>query len=111
MHWQRKNVNPMLALRNAVCNGRWHEMWKKAVLQHRKQQAHIRSARVEQRAQALLAVGTTTSAESAPQSAADTLQISLSAPFQSISEVEAPVVTPSPPMPEDPPLKSSRPST
>ena len=33
MHWERKNVNPMLALRNAVCNSRWQEMWQKAVLQ------------------------------------------------------------------------------
>lgn len=27
MHWQRKNVNPMLALRNAVCSDRWAEVW------------------------------------------------------------------------------------
>ena len=33
MHWERENVNPMLALRNAVCNDRWREMWQKAVLQ------------------------------------------------------------------------------
>jgi hypothetical protein len=25
MHWQRPNVNPMLALRNIVCNDRWEE--------------------------------------------------------------------------------------
>jgi len=27
MHWERTNVNPMLALRNGVCNERWEETW------------------------------------------------------------------------------------
>ena len=27
MHWSEENVNPMLALRNAWCNGRWDEKW------------------------------------------------------------------------------------
>ncbi|MBA3944224.1 MAG: hypothetical protein H0X37_06625 [Herpetosiphonaceae bacterium] len=27
MHWARENVNPLLALRNAVCNDRWDEVW------------------------------------------------------------------------------------
>jgi hypothetical protein len=27
MHWRRDNVNPMLALRNVVCNKRWDECW------------------------------------------------------------------------------------
>lgn len=27
MHWARANVNPMLALRNVVCNDRWAEGW------------------------------------------------------------------------------------
>ena len=27
MHWAEANVNPMLALRNAVCNDRWEESW------------------------------------------------------------------------------------
>jgi hypothetical protein len=27
MHWARASVNPMLALRNAVCNDRWDEAW------------------------------------------------------------------------------------
>lgn len=27
MHWQRDHVNPMLALRNIVCNDRWAEVW------------------------------------------------------------------------------------
>lgn len=31
MHWERRQVNPMLALRLAVCNDRWSEMWRKAL--------------------------------------------------------------------------------
>jgi hypothetical protein len=27
MHWARPNVNPMVALRAAVCSGRWEEVW------------------------------------------------------------------------------------
>jgi len=27
MHWAGQNVNPLLALRNAVCNDRWEECW------------------------------------------------------------------------------------
>jgi len=27
MHWADVNVNPLLALRNAVCNDRWEECW------------------------------------------------------------------------------------
>ena len=27
MHWTRASINPMLALRNAVCNDRWDEAW------------------------------------------------------------------------------------
>jgi hypothetical protein len=27
MHWSRASVNPLLALRNAVCNDRWEEAW------------------------------------------------------------------------------------
>ena len=27
MHWARASVNPMLVLRNAVCNDRWREIW------------------------------------------------------------------------------------
>ena len=27
MHWARSSVNPMLGLRNIVCNGRWAEEW------------------------------------------------------------------------------------
>ena len=35
MHWSRASVNPMVALRNAVCNDRWAEAWRQSA-------AHIR---------------------------------------------------------------------
>jgi hypothetical protein len=35
MHWSRASVNPVLALRNAVCNDRWAEAWQQSV-------AHVR---------------------------------------------------------------------
>jgi hypothetical protein len=98
MHWQRKNVNPMLALRNAICNDRWQEMWRKAVLYKRSLQALQRSARAEQRAQASPAVDNSFSQGSPPQSAADTSQT-------------VPPVTPPPFMSEDSRPNSSCPST
>src|SRR5712692_9072122 len=35
MRWGRQNVNPMLVLRNAVCNRQWHETWATSVAQRR----------------------------------------------------------------------------
>ncbi len=99
MHWQRKNVNPMLALRNAVCNDRWKEMWKKAVLQHRKQQALQRSARVEQRAQACLACGDACCLAPPPQSATASKPLPLPTVSQQTRPAEALSVTAPPPVP------------
>jgi hypothetical protein len=73
MRWERKNVNPMLALRNAVCNERWLEMWKKAYRQYALQEASRRTTRAAQRAEArrakseALPVQSPTALESAPQ--------------------------------------------
>lgn len=48
MHWARSHVNPMLGLRNAVCNDRWDEAWSE-ISQYRQQQIqHRRQARREQ---------------------------------------------------------------
>jgi len=33
MHWTRASVNPLLALRNAVCNDRWEEAWRESSAQ------------------------------------------------------------------------------
>jgi hypothetical protein len=36
MHWARASVNPMLSLRNAVCNDRWEEAWQQSSEQIRR---------------------------------------------------------------------------
>jgi hypothetical protein len=56
MRWQRCNVNPMLALRNAVCNERWSEMWHVAIQRSHQHQAERRFTRAEQRKEAALIV-------------------------------------------------------
>jgi hypothetical protein len=66
MHWERNNVNPMLALRSAVYNDRWREMWQKAIVQQRKLQAKHRSTRSQQQAQALLTVGNASPQQASP---------------------------------------------
>lgn len=109
MHWERQHVNPMLALRNAVCNDRWKEMWRKAVLQHRKLQALQRSIWAGQRAQALLAGSNASTQQSHPQSVATSKPLSPPALFQPPSET-APVPSP-PPAPQASQPLSPRPST
>ena len=111
MHWQRKNVNPMLALRNAVCNGRWREMWQKSVLQHRKLHALQRSARVKPGAQALVAVGNTSSPESPPQSPAISKPPSSPAHALPASEPKSSSVTSPSPAPTGTQSSSPRPSS
>ena len=93
MHWQRKNVNPMLALRNAVCNDRWKEMWQKALKHYRKLRALQKSARNEQRAPAPIGVGNASS-QLPPASEP------LPAPALTARPAESPTVTPSPSVPE-----------
>ena len=58
-------MNPLLALRNAICNDHWKEMWQKALAQQRKQQALQRSAQAEPRVQARQVVSDAASQESA----------------------------------------------
>lgn len=38
MHGERRHVNPMLALRTAVCNERWSEAWQDIVTERQRQQ-------------------------------------------------------------------------
>jgi hypothetical protein len=49
MRWQRQNVNPMLVLRNAVCNGRWTQTWASSRAQRQGQHLHQRQAESLQR--------------------------------------------------------------
>jgi hypothetical protein len=45
MHWARAHVDPMLALRNVVCNDRWDEAWQQIVAELRAQRQRQRQAR------------------------------------------------------------------
>jgi hypothetical protein len=55
MHWERGHVDPMLALRNAVCNDRWAEAWERIARALREQAGQRQVARRGQRAQAAAA--------------------------------------------------------
>jgi len=45
MHWARGSVNPMVALRNVLCGGRWQEVWPSIV--GRLRQSHAERTRVK----------------------------------------------------------------
>jgi len=45
MHWAREHVNPMVALRNALCSARWAEDWSQIALCLRADHLHERQAR------------------------------------------------------------------
>jgi hypothetical protein len=49
MRWGRQNVNPMLVLRNAVCNRQWNETWMTAVAHRRALRTSRRQADSQQR--------------------------------------------------------------
>jgi hypothetical protein len=49
MHWERGHVNPMLTLRNAVCNERWLESWQALTTEQRRQQHSQRQQQAIQR--------------------------------------------------------------
>ncbi len=49
MRWGRQNVNPMLVLRNAVCNRQWHETWATSVAHRRALRTSRRQADGQQR--------------------------------------------------------------
>jgi hypothetical protein len=49
MRWERENVNPMLVLRNAVCNQRWHETWAAGLTQRQALRTSRRQADSQQR--------------------------------------------------------------
>ena len=49
MRWERQNVNPLLVLRNAVCNRQWHELWRTSVAKRRALCTSQRQADSQQR--------------------------------------------------------------
>ncbi len=54
MHWAAQHVNPMVALRTAVCSERWDEAWREKVSEQRAQRAMQRQQQVLARFQPLL---------------------------------------------------------
>ena len=49
MRWGRQNVNPMLVLRNAVCNREWKQTWETAVTHRQTLRTKLRQAKSHQR--------------------------------------------------------------
>lgn len=49
MHWARSHVDPMLALRNVVCNDRWEEAWPQIAEELRRQTMQRRTQRRQAR--------------------------------------------------------------
>jgi endogenous inhibitor of DNA gyrase (YacG/DUF329 family) len=94
MHWERKQVNPMLALRNAVCNDRWKEMWQEALKHSGRQQASRRAARAFERRQALLTADTLSSPASPPLPSAATRSLSSSPSLLPASKARLAVTPP-----------------
>jgi hypothetical protein len=45
MHWEASHVNPMLSLRNAVCNDRWDETRQEIVVEKGRQKQLLRQQR------------------------------------------------------------------
>lgn len=53
MHWEASNVNPMLALRNELCNDRWEESWQ-GQQKGRREQRHAKHQHLAEQKQARL---------------------------------------------------------
>jgi hypothetical protein len=49
MRWERQNVNPMLVLRNAVCNREWKQTWATSVAHRQALRTKLRQAKSQQR--------------------------------------------------------------
>jgi hypothetical protein len=52
MHWERRHVDPMLALRNAVCSDRWAEAWEQIARGLREPAGQRQAARRQRRKEA-----------------------------------------------------------
>jgi hypothetical protein len=49
MRWERQNINPMLVLRNAVCNREWKQTWATSLSQRQALHTKRRLAKSQQR--------------------------------------------------------------
>jgi hypothetical protein len=54
MRWHRHNVNPMLVLRNAVCNREWKQTWATSVAHRQTLRTKLRQATSQQRLESAL---------------------------------------------------------
>ncbi|HYA98936.1 MAG TPA: ISKra4 family transposase [Ktedonobacteraceae bacterium] len=54
MRWARQNVNPMLVLRNAVCNREWKQTWETSMAHRQTLRAKLRQAQSQQRLESAL---------------------------------------------------------
>lgn len=54
MHWAPKHVNPMLALRTAVCSERWEEAWQDSLTEQQRQRQSQRKLQATARMQSQL---------------------------------------------------------
>jgi len=97
MHWAEENVNPMLALRNAICSDRWVEVWTQIEEEQRREERARRLLRQRQRR------------VSAPRNAGERWEVEGRACLQrrgADSSANAPPVTP----PNRPVAESGRPA-
>jgi hypothetical protein len=67
MHWARDNVDPMLALRNALCGGRWAEACSRILAQQHQHALQTRQLRREYRLTEQAAASATTETLSCTQ--------------------------------------------
>lgn len=75
MHWARGSVNPMLALRNAVCNGRWTEARSQILAHQHLHTLRMRQSHRERRLADQAAASVSTERESRAQHAPPTAEL------------------------------------
>jgi hypothetical protein len=54
MHWEPTHVNPMLALRNGICNEQWQQTWRQSLAEQRRQKRSMQKHQATQRFQQVL---------------------------------------------------------
>jgi hypothetical protein len=79
MHWEGSHVNPMLGLRNVVCNDRWAEGWpqitRRIRQQRRGEEVARQQVRQQQRKRRREQLGARPNPKTAPQTAQTTILI------------------------------------
>lgn len=89
MHWAPEHVNPMLALRNIICNDRWAETWPQIEAQLRLQARQAQALRRQRRQQRRLA--TESQPALPPESPPPPHPVSLTLPPPTTHAAESPV--------------------